>query len=230
MRAASNARSSSSSAGISVSGTYRPPNAPKRCAVSVATLVGRAMPERRGEELTHQPRVLDAGRGLHSRRDIDDVGRERRDRAGDVLGLEPAGEHDRGAALSRARSTAQLVPRERSPVPPSAPLHVRRASPARSRRPCRTATRDSGRDVRAGDSDRGPDLAAETSCERRGRLPCVGSACSCTTSRRGFVGGLRDLVGRVGPEHADALDSPPAASRIVAALRGRHAGAVRRRK
>src|SRR5216110_2159330 len=110
--AASNAASSSSSAGISVSGTYRPPNAPKRCAVSVATLV-RVESGGCGKKLAHQPRVFDSGRALHARGDVDDVGSEGSYGAHDVVRLQSACQHDRGAPPVARKIDGEITPRKR---------------------------------------------------------------------------------------------------------------------
>ena len=80
---------------------------------------GAATPDRRGVEFTHQPRIFDPGRALDARRDIDDIGRKRTHRTGDVSRLESAREHYRSSCPCPApdpppaHSTAA-----RSPVPP----------------------------------------------------------------------------------------------------------------
>src|SRR5207237_2727968 len=110
--AASNAESSSSSAGISVSGTYRPPNAPKRWRVSVGTLV-RAKSSGCCEELPHQPRVFDAGRDLDAGGNVDHIGSKRPDCTTDVVWLQTSGENDSGAPPVARQIERDVAPRKR---------------------------------------------------------------------------------------------------------------------
>src|SRR5687767_13137036 len=115
--ASSNACSSASIAGINVSGTYRPPNAPNRSfapdsvAVVTLSLTALSWSPHRVAERAHSCVVLDTGRALHARRNIDDVGGDDAHRVRDVVWREPAGEHD-----PRAHALSVQHPRDRAPV------------------------------------------------------------------------------------------------------------------
>src|SRR3989442_8837506 len=110
--AASNAASNSSSAGISVSGTYRPPNAPKRCTVSVATLVG-TKPGCCCKELPHEPRIFNARRALDAGRHVDHVRTQCPDRAANIVRLKTSGQNDGGATPVASQVDGDLAPRKR---------------------------------------------------------------------------------------------------------------------
>src|SRR5438046_3242551 len=90
-RAEKYARSSSSTGSTRVSGTKRPPNSPKypRRSGSRRDVTG-AMHSL--EQRSDSTMILAAGRALHARRDVDAERPHARDRVGDVVGREPAGQ------------------------------------------------------------------------------------------------------------------------------------------
>src|SRR4026208_505369 len=109
-----NAESSSSRAGISVSGTYRPPKAPKRVAIFGAILV-RADTGRGRVELSHQPRVLHSGRHLYPRGYVDNVRSKRANSSPDVVGFESPGKHYRRAPAVAGKVDSKIAPRQGFP-------------------------------------------------------------------------------------------------------------------
>ncbi len=87
------AASSSSSAAMTVSGTKRPPKAPKRPRSSGECGHGGLLGG--GDERADAVVVLDAGRGLDAARGVDGQGWATAHRRGDVLGIEASGEQHR---------------------------------------------------------------------------------------------------------------------------------------
>ncbi len=146
-RASLYARESSSSGAMSVSGTNRPPNAPKRPCAS-ASGGRKSVPVASGtSHLPHERRdlrrVLDSRRRLHSRRHVHDVGPHPSHGVRDVLGLQPAREHQRARAIdTRQESSSRTSFRCLRPLP-ATDVSKWRASPAaffaadRSSRPTR---------------------------------------------------------------------------------------------
>src|SRR5215469_5926651 len=92
-RAARKPASSSSSAGMIVSGTYWPPYGPNRPRVLGAALVGAVVI---GANCLHkssdQARVLAAGRIFDAAADVDAERGQRRERAGNVVDSQPPGD------------------------------------------------------------------------------------------------------------------------------------------
>src|ERR1051326_2180401 len=94
--ASSYARSSSSRAGISVSGTYRPPKAPKRSVAGGAAV--RSCAGIYGiSEGAHARVVFDPGRRLHTGGDVHHVGPQQSNRVYHIFRTQAAGEYHSGA-------------------------------------------------------------------------------------------------------------------------------------
>ena len=150
----------------SVSGTNRPPNAPKYPRASgsrsptPATVLSRlchcatASRCRNRREQRPQPLlVLDAGRRFHARRHVDGGRADRRERLRHVFGREAAGQHDRalprdGGGRASSRWSARCRPGARD--------RARRAAPA-----CPASRR-----VRAPRPPRSSGTALITRCDR----------------------------------------------------------------
>src|SRR5207247_1289480 len=114
-------------------------------------------------KLAHQPRVFDSGRALHARGDVDDVGSEGSYGAHDVVRLQSACQHDRGAPPVARKIDGEITPRKRLARAAKALF----APCVQNDRVCSIEQNlRVGWDVRACNSDRGPDLTAKSASDR----------------------------------------------------------------
>src|SRR5687768_4766475 len=163
--ASSNARSSASMAGISVSGTYRPPKAPNRSLAVVVALPAMVLSVtalslwlHRIAECAHSRVVLDAGRALYARRNIDDVRRDDAHRLRDVVSREPARQHDARAHALAIQCLCDRPPVERGPGAAELPRYLR---VEHDRVGYREERRRVGWQLCAADSNHGPHFTRE---------------------------------------------------------------------
>src|SRR5438105_5595607 len=163
-RAASYWRSSSSRAGISVSGTYRPPNTPKRSVVSTEGAISCArmygVPE-----CAHARVIFDPGCRLHTRGDVHNLGSQQANGFGDILGAQSPSQHELGTP-TRTKTTElvrRIPPRQRDARPAELPRHLRvEQHGVRAVEQLRRARRQSP----ARDTQNGPHCSRETTAER----------------------------------------------------------------
>lgn len=170
------------------------------------------------EELPHQPRVLRPGRNLYPGGHIDNVRCKRPHSARDVVGLESPGKHYRRASPVAGKVDSKIGPRQRFSRSAKASLasRVENDRVGNGKEHLRF-----GRDVRARNSDRCPDIPTEFLSDPPDVIGCwIGVKLNDVQSR--IFGESRDFPGHVGTENPDPLYARAGRVQDRASLRWGH--------